>query len=170
MMIWWYWNFRWRFDWRNGTNAPKVWSEALWSMHCVLRKNGSGTTMFPQMDAWQRFLGGSYNLSLELCVDCTRSGQNGRTLPGSGTYRRNILSPNISGAPLEIRTKGKKIPDWNIYNGSAGPLPYSIPAGREIKTSEEDIMLIPYGCTTLRIAEFPILGKYVIKWHTHALT
>ncbi|MFR5981130.1 MAG: hypothetical protein ACLUGV_07315 [Alistipes shahii] len=63
---------------------------------------------------------------------------------------------NISGAPLEIRTKGKKIPDWNIYNGSAGPLPYSIPAGREIKTSEEDIMLIPYGCTTLRIAEFLI--------------
>lgn len=108
MMIWWYWNFRWRFDWRNGTNAPKVWSEALWSMHCVLRKNGSGTTMFPQMDAWTKVLGGSYNLSLELCVDCTRSGQNGRTLPGSGTYRRNILSLNISELRLKFGRRARK--------------------------------------------------------------
>ena len=70
---------------------------------------------------------------------------------------------SLAGAPLEIRTKGRRIPCWTLYNGSAGPQPYSTPAGRVLNTPEEEIVLIPYGCTTLRIAEFPVLGKYVIK-------
>jgi hypothetical protein len=63
---------------------------------------------------------------------------------------------NPENCPLEIRAKGVKIPFWTIYNGSAGPLPYS--EQYQLKTeAPEPITLIPYGCTTLRICEFPVV-------------
>jgi len=63
---------------------------------------------------------------------------------------------NPENCPVEIKTKGVKIPFWTIYNGSAGPLPYS--TQDQLKTdAPEPITLIPYGCTTLRISEFPVV-------------
>ena len=64
---------------------------------------------------------------------------------------------NIENAPIEIRVKAKRIPHWKLYNEMAGPLPYSPVYG--INTPEEEIVLIPYGCTTLRISEFPVVGQ-----------
>jgi len=61
---------------------------------------------------------------------------------------------NLENAPVRITLKGKRMEQWKEYNNSAGKLPVS--NGTHNSAKEELITLIPYGCTTLRISEFPI--------------
>lgn len=55
-------------------------------------------------------------------------------------------------APIKLKAKGKILNDWTIEKNSAGPLPISPVA---ISGEEKEIHLIPYGCTKLRITQFP---------------
>ncbi|WP_020595753.1 beta-L-arabinofuranosidase domain-containing protein [Spirosoma panaciterrae] len=66
---------------------------------------------------------------------------------------------NPENAPLQIKTKGRRIPSWSIYNEMAGPIPYSLTYQLETAKDLEDITLIPYGCTNLRISQFPVVRK-----------
>jgi hypothetical protein len=80
-------------------------------------------------------------------------------------YKWEVAKPvsaypwNPENAPMQIKTKARRIPSWGLYNESAGQIPYSLIHNVETEDKEEDIILIPYGCTNLRISQFPVVRK-----------
>jgi len=60
------------------------------------------------------------------------------------------------GPPVEITTEGRRLPDWKLVDGSAGPLPVSPASSQE---PVQTLSLIPYGAAKLRITAFPALDN-----------
>jgi hypothetical protein len=60
------------------------------------------------------------------------------------------------GAPLVAKVKGRRLPAWGLEQGAAAGPPKSPAASSE---PVEELTLIPYGCTDLRITEFPALAS-----------
>ena len=60
------------------------------------------------------------------------------------------------GAPVWATAQGRLLPMWVLEHNAAGPLPDS-PA--ESDAPLEALTLIPYGCTNLRVTEFPVLSS-----------
>lgn len=67
---------------------------------------------------------------------------------------------NLENAPIELRLQGVQLPEWKLVKG-APQLPENLPSklsASELTQRQKAITLIPYGCTTLRITEFPVIG------------
>ena len=62
---------------------------------------------------------------------------------------------NLENAPIKLTIPAMKLPLWQLERGSAGKIPAN---AKDLPTDGvlRNIILIPYGCTTLRISEFPI--------------
>lgn len=63
----------------------------------------------------------------------------------------------VEAAPIELRVKAKRIPQWNLDAlGLVGPLcPSPVKSDQPIET----ITLVPMGCARLRIASIPVIGE-----------
>ncbi|HEX5415482.1 MAG TPA: beta-L-arabinofuranosidase domain-containing protein [Chloroflexota bacterium] len=54
--------------------------------------------------------------------------------------------------PLRVLARARRVPDWELVENSAGPVPQS-PV--KVDTPVEEVALVPYGCARLRVAELP---------------
>jgi hypothetical protein len=62
------------------------------------------------------------------------------------------FSPKGSGMGASVR--GRRLPDWKLEHGWAGEIAPGLKTSRE---PLEQLTLIPYGCTNIRVTEFPRL-------------
>lgn len=62
---------------------------------------------------------------------------------------------NLENAPISMKISAVRVPSWKLEGGSTGKIPGNVkdlPVDNRVDT----VTLIPYGCTTLRISEFPL--------------
>ncbi|TWT71399.1 beta-L-arabinofuranosidase domain-containing protein [Crateriforma conspicua] len=63
----------------------------------------------------------------------------------------------LTSAPISMKAFGVRNPLWGSYHDESGPLPWS-PASFPKGEKPQELTLIPYGCTTLRISAFPTVN------------
>lgn len=60
------------------------------------------------------------------------------------------------GAGMEASVRGRRLPGWGMAHGWAGEF---APGPHESEEPQEALTLIPYGCTNVRVTEFPKLTE-----------
>ena len=69
----------------------------------------------------------------------------------------NTYPWNLKNAPIALKMKASRLEEWKLINGAPKfPEENSVDLSKTMET--EEITLIPYGCTTLRITEFPVIS------------
>ena len=68
------------------------------------------------------------------------------------------------GAGMIARARGRQVPNWKLVRGWAGEwsradVAWSDPGRPVTDRPVEDVTLVPYGCTNIRITEFPRLKE-----------
>jgi hypothetical protein len=101
----------------------------------------------PQFADWEVYPKSPWNYALQLDRDHPER---------SVTFEDRALqslpfSPTT--APVIARAKGRRLASWGLERGAAAPPP---PGPVTTTGPLEELMLLPYGCTDLRVTEFPV--------------
>ncbi len=79
--------------------------------------------------------------------------QKGEPVWNSRKHRYTAWNQDV---PMILKMKARKVPQWVMDGANAGPTPASPVHGAADETTVE---LIPYGCSRLRISEFPTIAN-----------
>ncbi len=99
---------------------------------------------------WEVFATTPWNYAL--AVDCTNVADSVTFEPH--TMPELPFAPDV--APVVAHVQGRRVPEWGMERNSAARWQGGLASSSE---ALEELELIPYGCTNLRIAEFPVLGE-----------
>jgi len=90
-----------------------------------------------------------------LILDTTNPANSFEVIKKPGPVAAQPFTPEA--APIELRAKARKIPEWKIdEQGLVGVLPQSpVTSGEPMET----VRLIPMGCARLRISAFPAVSS-----------
>lgn len=100
---------------------------------------------------WELYPDSSWNYGLEVDPDDLQSSVSVAFDP----VEDRPFSPD--GAPVKMNVPGQLLPEWGLDDeyGWAAPIPNAIVKS---KSDSEELSLVPYGCTNLRVTEFPLVS------------
>jgi hypothetical protein len=104
----------------------------------------------PPFADWEIYPTTPWNYGLELDLDHPEKSVRFELRPPGD----QPFSPE--GAPVTARAWGRRLPAWGVDKNAAAAPPTSPAKSQELR---EQIVLLPYGCTSLRVTEFPLLGN-----------
>lgn len=140
-------------QWHKGSTAiergPLVYALKIEGEERIKNRNdgyGAFTEIYPK-DNWNYALIQSELDALQSSVQIVETDLKDSTYPW-----------NLRNAPIALRMKASRLEEWKLINGAPKfPEENSVDHYKTMET--EEITLIPYGCTTLRITEFPVIPR-----------
>ncbi len=150
--------------WEHNKNSVSVnYGPLTFSLKIIENKVISGGP--DKWTAWEIFPGSPWNYGLVL--------DESNPISNIDLLKKDWPSSNmpfsVENAPLEIKVKARKIPEWQLdENGLVEELQQSPAYTTE---TEEQITLVPMGCAQIRIAAFPTASNDIekaYKWKIRA--